>query len=1356
MAISMDPYATVQTIERSTYDLQENLYVRVVGPYNLTTPFSLDVAIVGGVCRALQTVPSGLAAIAGPAPAAGTHRSLILTHSGRLPGSAAEIATALTDLQTLAGRSDVDGVVIDLADARYQRVTWANAQADQYPTCPSAKNTVAREIKSVIDAYQTANAAGGATTLKYIVLAGGASAIPFFQTQDVAGLASEKEYIAPVAPSTPSEAEKRAGLVQGQDGYGAQVNLRRGDRTIAIPNLAVGRLVERASDISAAVNRYIATGGVVVPRSALVTGYDFVGDAALAIKSEVEAGTASSADTLIQAPGLPPSDPSAWTADQLRAKLLTGRHDLAVLSGHFSAGNLLAADYSSTLTADEVARSPADLSNAIILALGCHGGYSIPSSDLLAGASPDPDWAKAFLRKGAAGFVAATGYAYGDTELTEYGERLFVNLAGQLRAGSGPVALGDALVAAKLQYLAQTAQLSGIDEKTVAEMTLYGLPMMKVNMPGGRSAPPTETPIVTTTAPASSGPGASIGLSSTAAALDPLVTLRTKTLVNLANGSTVTTSYLVGADGVVANPYEPIYPKQRYNVSIAGKILRGVAFRGGSYNDVTDIVPLTSAPATETSSAHKSYSTDVFYPNQTWMPNYYDAIGGGPTRLIAIPAQFQSRAPGSIDGTLRTFSTLNMRLYYLPSDWVAAGSDPIVKAAAVSAAPTILGASARVSNGNVTFSVSARADGSAGVQEVWVLYTGAPGSPYYGQWLPLDLTQDADAPTQWSGALALQPGASAQDLQFMVQAVGGAGLTVLGTNLGAYYRVTDALVVAPQPAATTLVLESPSVAGTYLQPSTFTLLLTAGGQPLASKQVALDIGGQQAQAVTGADGRATISLSPLVVPGGYTVQASFRGDARYRASSASSAFALAKDSTTVSVAPPSASVAPSQTTPFVAVVRDSAGRALGGKSVFFVIRDSAQAIVLVRSAIADYLGGARLGALPLPAGSYSVDAYFSGAIPLPAGRTLAFSDDGYASSLRLGAALTIGVADADPPTIVASATIVGGAPYSVGSWTNQTVTVRFVCSDAASGVASCPADQIFASDGRASASGVARDNAGNSASASFGPILVDTTAPSTVGGAVSGGNQATVTLTASDRLSGVANTVYWVNGGAAQRYSGPFGVGGAGSYVITYVSTDNAGNAEPTQTLRFTVSGVLDSFRRADGGLGGSWGGATGARAYQIANNHLDVQLGGPIYWKSAFGPNQEAFVTLTTIDARSREQGVLLKVQTGGAAQIGGIAVVYDAVAQAVRVETLRLGAFSWTLYANRPASFSNGDRLGARALSDGTVLIFKNGAPLTSVVLSSTDRRFFNDKGGAIGLWAIGAPNALLNDFGGGTLTP
>ena len=500
IGIAMDPYATVQTIERNTYDLQEDLYVRIVGPYNLETPFTLDVTVEGGICGNVDTIPNELDVIAGT-PTAGSYQTLILTDSGRLDGTPAQIADALADLETLAVRSDVNGVVLDLNGSQYERVAFANSEADANLACAAAKNTVAKEIKNVIDAYRAVN-----PTLEYIVLAGGADVIPFFQVLDVSGLAFEKEYVAPVAPSTASEAGLKTNLVQGQDAYGSQVDFTQAGHTLALPDLAIGRLVDNASDISAVVDAYIATGGVVSPSSALVTGYDFVGDAAVAIKAEMDAGTNSTSDTLIQAPGLPPTDASAWTANQLRTKLLSGNFDIAVLTGHFSAGNLLAADYASEMTATEIALSSADMTDVLVLTLGCHGGYTIPNGDLLNGVSPNPDWAKAFLRKGAAGYVAATGYAYGDTELTEYGERLFLRLAQQLRTGIGPISIGQALVKTKQQYLAETAQLSGIDHKTIVEMALYGLPMMKVDMPGARITSPSENSIVGSTTSVSGGP----------------------------------------------------------------------------------------------------------------------------------------------------------------------------------------------------------------------------------------------------------------------------------------------------------------------------------------------------------------------------------------------------------------------------------------------------------------------------------------------------------------------------------------------------------------------------------------------------------------------------------------------------------------------------------------------------------------------------------------------------------------------------------------------------------------------------------------------------------------------------------
>ena len=70
----MDPYATVQTIERNTYDLQEDLYVRVVGPYNLRIPFTLEVTVQGGICGAVQPVSNLLPVISGPSLVSGSHQ----------------------------------------------------------------------------------------------------------------------------------------------------------------------------------------------------------------------------------------------------------------------------------------------------------------------------------------------------------------------------------------------------------------------------------------------------------------------------------------------------------------------------------------------------------------------------------------------------------------------------------------------------------------------------------------------------------------------------------------------------------------------------------------------------------------------------------------------------------------------------------------------------------------------------------------------------------------------------------------------------------------------------------------------------------------------------------------------------------------------------------------------------------------------------------------------------------------------------------------------------------------------------------------------------------------------------------
>ena len=82
------------------------------------------------------------------------------------------------------------------------------------------------------------------------------------------------------------------------------------------------------------------------------------------------------------------------------------------------------------------------------------------------------------------------------------------------------------------------------------------------------------------------------------------------------------------------------------------------------------------------------------------------------------------------------------------------------------------------------------------------------------------------------------------------------------------------------------------------------------------------------------------------------------------------------------------------------------------------------------------------------------------------------------------------------PTISVTAIKEDGTPYIADTWTNQTVTVKYTCSDSESGIASCPADQVFSTEGIVNEiTGTAIDNWGNETSVSFGPIQIDKTPP---------------------------------------------------------------------------------------------------------------------------------------------------------------------------------------------------------------------------------------------------------------------
>ena len=1169
------------------------MWVRVVGPYSTDEQFTLEVEVDGGVCGSLPAIAG---APVGAEPAAGV-RTVILTDSSRLAGTPAEVAEALADLARFAARDDVDGEVVDLAGPAYGRVQSANAAADGLPNCAFAKNQVAEEIKAIVDAYRPSN------PLQYVVIAGGADVVPFHQVSDVGGLANEREYVPPVAPNTPTDAGLRSGLVKGQDFYGSAVTLTVAGRPLAVPDLAVGRLVDGAADISLAIEAYEATDGVVTPSTSMVTGYDFVGDAAATIAEEFRDGIGTGQVSFVQPPGQPPTGADAWTANDIRPALLSGEQDVIMLTGHFSAGKLLAADYRTTILASEIQASSAGFADTIVLALGCHGGFSLPSTDLLDGASPDPDWAKAFLRSGAASFVAATGYAYGDTELEEYGERLFIELTREMRRGSGPIAMGEALVAAKQAYLEGVPQLSGLDEKTLVEMTLYGLPMMKIDVPGTRLPARTVPQIVGGTTPVG---GATPGLRTSPATISPqIVSTETVVLDDLENGGTVATQYSIGRDGVVAVPFQPVLPKQIDGVEVGGQVLRGVALRGGSYQDVSSVVPFTSAPTTETSRPIQSFQSDVFVPTQVWSPNYYGAVDGRPTRLVTIPQQYRSDGVGSISGTLRTWSDVDLRLYYLPDDWHTGGD--AVTEAGVSPAPSVTGASGDAEADTVTFSVNVAADGSAGVQAVWVLYTGEPGSPWYGQWRPVDLAPVALGgglvdPTVWTGTLPLG-GGDASGLRFMVQAVGGAGLTTLDTNLGAFYRVGVDNVPAGEVPPTTVSISAPASA-VYGSPQVFTATVVQGGLPVPGAVVDFEIAGQRRSATASAGGVATVAFTPLGVPGTYEVTATVRGTSSSLGASAAQPLSLLRAPTTLEIAAPGTPQPATGVSGVTARLTSGELGGLGAKPVVFTLVSAAG--TFERVILTDAWGTATLGDTGLPPGSYLVSAAFGG----PGTAGVEDATFGPSTSGTVGLELI----DTDTPTITATATVAGGAPYTADTWTASDVTITFACTTMGGAVlSSCTPPQTVTTEGiTPEVVGQAVGGTGLTASVAFGPVKIDRTPPTiTVTTPPSGASYQVGAVVSADFACVDAG----VGGGSCVGTVAdglPIDTATPGTKTLRVTATDELGNTTLVDRT-YTVAAISTApVVVADMGVGGLQEIGFRGNAVLIAGSYTDSDGNGP------------------------------------------------------------------------------------------------------------------------------------------------
>ena len=1146
----MDKSVTVDTWNNTGY-----FYVRVLGNNGASATglsYGLTVTTSGSSCAStLSDNPGNLGSanlysttsggsISGGGATGTKYQTVIVDDSALMPAAAqGYLGTTTTPalygpLQQLAG--DTGGVVVDVGQSEWVDDLVAQAQAN--PGCPYAENLVAGAIQDIINTYRT-------TGLQYVVIVGDDDIIPFFRYPDTSGLAPESDYNPPLSTTSAADAALQGPEYLSDDQYGAATVLTYRGITVPLATAAVGRLVETPLDIYNTVESYTGgdtaigtastSGGPVEPSTSLVTGYDFMAAMASTIGGYFKNGLGAQPSSLITPPGVPSSQ--GWTATDLTNALFGTHHDLVFLGAHFSANNLLAADDTTTVTTNQfAAQVGSSVSNSLVISAGCHSGYNIDGQDAVPGVTDNLSWPQAFTEAGAT-LVAGTGYQYGDTNYTAYSDQIYADLAQQLGygpKGGGPVSVGNALLDTKQNYLATLDELNGIQEKALLEVTLYGLPMLGVQEPDQGTAPGVSSSSVSAT-PVSSNPGVQLGLQeATLPVNNPTLTGNSVT----PSGSPTTYTYDAGTDGVVADPAGPVLPVQLSDVNVNNETLRGVGLWSGSYSDTPGTNPLTGDPATDTgNSSVVPFASPVFYPQTLWNPNYFQTlINGGDTQLALTPVQYESDPGSSTTDTMRTYSGLDLKLFYdnNTSSYSSTQNGGYTNIPALAAPPTISDVTSTVSGDQVTVTANVTGDPSAGIQEVWVTYTGTGTGPLHGSWQSVDLSQDTSNTTQWTGTFTdsntsgTVQGSPVSDAEFIVQAANGVGETSMDDNDGYYFTpsVTPGAPLPPGANSYSLALGG-ATSGTYQGNASVTATLTASSGDsnpnVGGQQITFDLGIGTFEATTNAQGVANLTLPLTQAPGGYPLTASYAGDANDGPAGASSTFQIVPISTGLQLSAPGSLVAGAASG--VTATLTTGNVPLAQKPVFFVVSNSS-GTVLTTSAITNANGVAQAGALEVPPaapGNYTIAAYFgSSAVPLLHG-TYNAADPDYGPSHATSP--TTSVSD-PPPTLNIT------APSSVtatGMGTPVSYSVTDINYGGSSGTPSCsPASGSGFPVGKTTISCTGTDGNGGSTTVTATVQVVQAPLTISVSGSQTYGGQPTWSFTPSGLVVGDTSSV--ING----------------------------------------------------------------------------------------------------------------------------------------------------------------------------------------------------------------------------------
>ncbi len=209
--------------------------------------------------------------------------------------------------------------------------------------------------------------------------------------------------------------------------------------------------------------------------------------------------------------------------------------------------------------------------------------------------------------------------------------------------------------------------------------------------------------------------------------------------------------------------------------------------------------------------------------------------------------------------------------------------------------------------------------------------------------------------------------------------------------------------------------------------------------------------------------------------------------------------------------------------------------------------------------------------------------------------------------------------------------------------------------------------------------------------------------------------------------------------------------------VRAYNTAGNSGysnTANASAGCNFPCNAVLDNFDRANQGPppSSSWGGiiVSGGGGLRVSGNQLSgaVDNTNTSYWNTAFGPDTESYITLSSLGA-TYGGGLWFRVSAPGQSNLTGYLIFAYNSLEVIRVFRRNSDGSYVQLGADIPQAVSNGDSFGVTMIGSTMTIYYKVGAGPWTNLATRTDSNYLS--AGFIGVETADSITALDN-FGGG----